>query len=121
MSASDKAIPPAAPVLLSRRQFVQGVSVVVTVLATGGAVGCGGNPGASGLVWSPIPDQVWVVGVPVMLDLAAYVSDPNGNPLTFSLDGDLPSGVILNGSVIAGTPDAPFPTTPYVCSADDGT
>jgi hypothetical protein len=71
-------------------------------------------------VWQTIPDQTWVVGVPVMLDLANYCSDPDGDTLAFSLDQTLPAGVTLTGSVISGTPTAETAAAPFVATADDG-
>ena len=70
-------------------------------------------------VWTTIPVQNWIAGQPVFLDLADYVSDADGDSLTFSLDIALPKGVTLNGSIISGTPEAPMEATSYVASADD--
>jgi hypothetical protein len=74
---------------------------------------------AASPVWSTIPDQTWTVGQPVYLDLADYVTDPDGDSLIFSLDVALPQGVTLNGSVISGTPEAPMAARSYVASAND--
>ena len=70
-------------------------------------------------VWRTIPNQVWTLSVPVYLDLAAYCTDANGDPLTFGLDQSLPPGVVLNGSVISGTPSALFSAVPFTATADD--
>lgn len=70
-------------------------------------------------VWQTIPDQNWMVGVPVLFDLAAYCQDPESDPLSFSLDMPLPPGLTLVGSVIRGVPTAEMETTPYVITADD--
>jgi hypothetical protein len=70
--------------------------------------------------WSTIPDQVWVVGVPVYLDLSEYCSDPDDDDLSFSLDLPLPDGVTMSGSVISGTPTAELAETPFIATADDG-
>ncbi len=73
------------------------------------AVGCTlcGLPrlvGAAQPVWENVPDQNWFIGVPVYLDLNAYCSDPDGNPLSFVLDKPLPEGLTLENGVISGTP-----------------
>lgn len=70
-------------------------------------------------VWSSVPAQVWAVGVPVHLDLAAYCADADGDPLAFTLDRALPPGVTLSGSVISGTPTGVFSATTFVATADD--
>src|SRR6266850_458478 len=70
-------------------------------------------------VWTTIPNQDWTICVPVYLDLAAYASDRDGNPLTFELDHPLPSGVALSGGVISGTPAAIFPVKQFIAIADD--
>ena len=74
---------------------------------------------AAAPVWTTIPNQSWTVGVPVSLNLAAYCSDPDGNPLLFSLDRPLPPGVTLNGAIISGTPTASFAAASFVATADD--
>ncbi|MES9991792.1 MAG: hypothetical protein ABW098_07555 [Candidatus Thiodiazotropha sp.] len=71
-------------------------------------------------VWSTIPAQTWTVGVAVHIDLNDYVTDADGDTLTFSLDQALPDGVTLDGSVISGTPTAETATASYVATADDG-
>lgn len=88
---------------------------------SGDASGPGSNqPIGAAPVWAPIPDQVWTVGVPVTLDLSQYCTDPDGDPLVFTLDQLLPPGLTINGSVISGTPTAAFDTRPFVATADDG-
>jgi hypothetical protein len=91
-----------------------------TTTPTGTATGSGTSTGNSAPEWSTIPDQAWTVGQPVEFDLADYCSDPDGDDLAFSLDGELPPGLTLEGSVIRGTPTAPFAETPMVATADDG-
>ncbi|MES9991791.1 MAG: hypothetical protein ABW098_07550 [Candidatus Thiodiazotropha sp.] len=99
--------------LQTRRQFIRNTGYVAMGIAF---MGCEfGAP-----VWSAIPPQTWTVGVPVYLDLNDYVSDPNGDPLTFTLDTPLPDGVTLNGSVISGTPTAATASASYAVTADDG-
>jgi hypothetical protein len=87
---------------------------------TGTGTGGGTSTGNNAPQWSTVPDQVWTVGQPVELDLAQYCSDPDGDELTFSLDGELPPGLTLEGSVIRGTPTETFPETSMVATADDG-
>jgi hypothetical protein len=70
--------------------------------------------------WRRIPTQTWIVGETVYLDLNEYVTDPEGNSLTFFLDIDLPPGVTLNGSVISGTAMAESSVQEYTVTADDG-
>jgi hypothetical protein len=83
----------------------------------GGPADGGANQAPS---WTAIPNQTWIVGVPVYLDLASYCSDPDGDALTFAVAQSLPPGLTLNGSVISGTPTAPFATQVFTFDADDG-
>lgn len=131
---------------LTRRRVLQGAGAVTTAFVIGcsGTAGTGdedagtgqedggaqdagesdagtdGGTGNQAPVWSVIPDQTWVVGVPVLLDLAAYCTDPDGDALSFSLDLALPPGVTLSGSVISGTPTAEFAQATFVATAADG-
>jgi hypothetical protein len=125
---------------VTRGQFIIGGSMVAVAIAVGcgsgttsnrddGGVPDGGLPDGSvpdgvvanqAPVWTTIPDQVWVVGVPVHLDLANYFTDPEGDALTFALSAPLPDGLTLTGSVISGTPTAVFAAAPYTATADDG-
>jgi hypothetical protein len=98
---------------IGRRRFI----AVSSALA--GVAVAPRNAGAAAPVWATIPDQIWTVGVPVWLDLADFVDDPDGDELVFTLDMALPPGVTLQGSVISGTPSEPFEETVYVASADD--
>ena len=115
---SDKS--PDAGRLTSRRGFLK-----VAGTAAIGLMGAASLPGlvrkalAAAPVWTAIPNQVWAVGVPVRLDLAAYCTDPDGDPLTFSISPPLPPGLALNGSVISGTPTQTFSTAQFVATADD--
>jgi hypothetical protein len=115
--------------LQTRRQFIRNTGYVAVGVAL---FGCGGNGDDVGdatsdggvtnnaaPVWSTIPTQVWIVGVPVYIDLNDYVTDPDDDILAFSLDQPLPDGVTLNGSVISGTPTAAIATAQYVVTADD--
>ncbi len=72
------------------------------------------------LEWTAIPDQNWTIGVPVLLDLAAHYSGPDGGSITYRLSHALPPGVTMNGSVISGSPTEAFGPTRYVAIADDG-
>ena len=118
--------------LQTRRQFIRKVWYMAAGVAL---LGCGGNGGDAATdggatdggatdggepVWSKIPTQAWIVGVPVYIDLKDYVTDPDGDALTISLDKALPEGVTLNGSVISGTPTEVTASAPYVATADDG-
>ncbi len=137
---SDEKLPEQRGVAqVTRRSVLQGTGVLVAVALTGcgddaggdgsggpGAGGPGGGGGAGGStgtnqppVWQEIPEQVWMVGIPVYLDFALYCSDAEGAALTFTLDNPLPPGLALNGSVISGVPTTEFPTTPFVITADD--
>jgi hypothetical protein len=49
-----------------------------------------------------IPDQILPQGQAFSLELAAYITDPDGQPLTFSVEG-LPADLTLSGSRISGT------------------
>ena len=71
-------------------------------------------------IWREVPRQVWIVGVPVFLDLADYCRDPDGDDLSFSIDAALPAGVTREGSVISGTPESAFAEVTVVARADDG-
>ncbi len=141
MSSQTKprAIAPVSPLTLSRRDVLIAGGALV-----GAAVGCSpGSVGSTGLagddgsdvdpppgddvaaanqapVWTPIPDQVWTIGVPVYLDLADYCTDPDLDTLAYELDAALPAGVTRVGSVISGTPTTALAATTYVATADDG-
>jgi hypothetical protein len=74
---------------------------------------------ATAPIWTTVPDQTWVVGVPVYLDLMTFCTDADGDALAFSLSSALPPGVTLSGSVISGTPTTPFSAKQFVATADD--
>lgn len=117
--------------LQTRRQFIRDTGYFAAGVALFG-YGCdGSNTTSDGRetsgganneapVWSSIPTQAWIVGVPVYIDLMDYVTDPDGDTLAISLDKALPDGVTLNGSIISGTPTAVTASAQYVASADDG-
>ena len=57
----------------------------------------------------PIPDQTATESVPIEppIDLAAYFADPEGDPISFTVTGGLPDGVMQSApgsSIISGTP-----------------
>jgi hypothetical protein len=113
--------------LQTRRQFIRKAGYMaagVALLGCGGdggdAVTDGGANNGQAPVWSKIPTQDWIVGLPVYIDLKDYVTDPNGDALAITLDKALPDGVTLNGSVISGTPTAVTASAQYVATADDG-
>ena len=98
---------------ITRRQFV----AASALLGGMAALGCkGSDPSGEPPSWSMIPDQVWVVGIPVHLDLADYC---DGDALAFALSETLPPGLQLEGSVISGTPTAPFEATTFVAMAEE--
>jgi hypothetical protein len=69
-----------------------------------------------------IADQSAVEGEPFSLDVSGAFTDPDGDPLTYSAEG-LPSGFVLSGSEIAGTPTmGHVQGSPYAVrvTADDG-
>ncbi|MEM9386266.1 MAG: twin-arginine translocation signal domain-containing protein [Pseudomonadota bacterium] len=107
---------------LTRREFVKTTGQALSVCAVGGGLSVTPPAKAASLpVWSRVPNQTFAVGQPVMIDLADYVTDADGDALEFSIDLPLPPGLTLTGSVISGTPTAPSQTQQYTVSADDGT
>ena len=80
---------------------------------TGGSEGSAGEGSSGsgpvcGVEWSQIPDQQWVVGQPVEFDLSPYLEGADATMLAVALEGALPDGLTLSGSIISGTPSAPF-------------
>lgn len=118
--------------LQTRRQFIRNAGYMVVGVALLGCGDDGGDAATDGgatdsgatdneaPLWSRIPTQAWIVGVPIYIDLEDYVTDPDGDALTILLDKALPEGVTLNGSVISGTPTAATASATYVATADDG-
>lgn len=116
----------------NRRQFIRNAGYMtlgVALLGCGAAEesttstsenNTGNNTTSEAPIWSRIPTQSWIVGVPVFIDLADYVTDPEGDALAISLDKALPNGVTLNGSIISGTPTAVTQSATYMATADDG-
>ena len=66
-----------------------------------------------------IPTQSIPQGQPYQLNLSAYFTDPDGQPLTFSATG-LPAGLSVNGTTISGTPSAQGTTSVSVTARDPG-
>ncbi|GEM_PF-1324780 len=66
-----------------------------------------------------IPSQTIVQGQAYQLQLTSYVTDPDGQALTFQASG-LPAGLSLSGSVISGTPAQPGVSTVNVTAIDPG-
>jgi hypothetical protein len=104
----------------SRRAFMLNARAISLVAVVGTALQMSRDTKAAAPVWTVIPDQTWVVGQPVNLDLRNYCSDADANMLTFVLSGTLPPGVTINSGVISGTPTAEFAASTYVAFADDG-
>jgi hypothetical protein len=117
-----KASPASPDAGFTRRELLVGGGVLAVAVAAGchGSVTSDPDAAPGAPVWTTIPDQVWVVGVPVYLDLATYCTDPDGDPVTFSLSAALPAGVTLSGSIISGTPTAELATASFTAAADDG-
>ena len=118
----------------TRRRFLIG-GATITVVGCGAPLpdldggrgndaGTGADGGRTGAneppVWAPIPDQSWVVGVPVHFDLRGFCSDPDGDALTFVLTGTLPAGLTLLDGVIMGTPTEVTASASVTATADDG-
>jgi len=79
-------------------------------------------PNAQPEIVAPIDDQALVEGTPFELDLAGAFSDPDGDALSYSVEG-LPAGLSVTDGVIAGTPTpADVDGSPYevTVSASDG-
>ena len=129
--------------LISRRTFVAGTAAV-------GLVGCGDssadldggadarvnpdgdtadgmNPDgtASGApVWTDVPNIAFVLGVASVFSIAEFVSDPDGDALTLTLnDMPLPAGVTFDAAAMEFRYDGVGPlamTSGHVLTADDG-
>lgn len=134
-----------------RREFLRALTLSTAALAVGGCSSKvsytpatsstpGSNPGNPGNpppppppppvnqapVWQTIPTITFTQGVAATISIAAFVSDPNGDPLTITLqpnDPALPAGVtydsankrfVYNGSGGVAT------TSGHVLVADDG-
>lgn len=82
------------------------------------------TPGEAGApVWQPVPTLFFVEGVAGSISIAAFVSDPDGDPLTITKnDMALPPGVTYDEAgqrfVYDGTPGTSS-TSGHVLSATD--
>lgn len=104
----------------TRRAFLRACGTAAVGLIGAGAILVPARRAyAAAPVWAAVPAQVWALGVPVHLDLKAYCTDADGDPLTFTLDRALPPGVTLSGGVISGTPTGVFSATTFIATADD--
>ncbi len=57
-------------------------------------------------VMGDVPNQTLGLGTPLTLSIASYVTEPNGDTVTYSLTGALPAGLNFNSStgIISGIP-----------------
>jgi hypothetical protein len=96
-----------------RRAFLRVLTAMTAGLAV---VGCYGGPEPKGSptagntpppppppgnlapVWQTVPTITFTQGVPSSVSIASYVSDPDGDPLTISMNGLLPSGVTFDAA-----------------------
>jgi len=73
------------------------------------------------LVTLPLADQVHKEGAVIHIDLSNHFSDPDGDPLSFSVsNGVLPSGLFLAGSLIHGGLSAAGSYPGIAITATDG-
>ncbi|NEU69990.1 hypothetical protein GK091_24125 [Spirosoma agri] len=70
-------------------------------------------------VTTGVPNQTISQGQAYQLELKTYFSDPDQQPLAFSVQG-LPAGLSLTGSVISGTPSVTGVSTINVSAVDPG-
>lgn len=136
---------------ITRRVFVGGAGVALGGVAFGAlSLGCEGSvdgtdgtdptsppPGDAGTgpladgapasgapVWRPLPTIQFVAGVASTFSIAEYVSDPDGDELTITLDDTpLPAGVTYDAAAKQFVYDGAGPiatTSGHVLSADDG-
>jgi len=109
------------PNVVTRRNFIRRITTALSAIAIGVAGLITRSAKAAAPVWAPIPNQIWRLGEPVFLDLSDFVTDADGDALSFSLDSVLPPGITISGSVISGVPTSEFSTTEFTATADDGT
>src|SRR2546426_3470478 len=55
-------------------------------------------PGNRAPVWQTVPTITFTQGVASSISIAGYVSDPDGDALTISMNGLLPSGVTFDAA-----------------------
>ena len=92
----------------------------MTAFAVGAAGLIPGRAKAAPPVWTTVPNQLWRIGESVYLDLSDFVTDADGDELSFTLDFALPPGITIDGSVISGIPTSEFASTEFTATADDG-
>lgn len=127
-----------------RRAFLKALTVTTAALMTGGCNGSGSPkalvavaqnpppaplpaplPGANNPpVWSTVPTITFTQGVKSSISIAGYVSDPNGDPLTITMNSAvLPDGVTFdaaNKRFVYDGVGAVGTTNGVVLTADDG-
>lgn len=97
--------------------------------STGGTGGTGGTGSSGGTpvsnrapTWLTVPTITFMLGVPATFPVSAFVSDPDGDPLTISHVGVLPAGVTfdpVNQRFLYDGSGAVQTTRDHVLSADD--
>jgi hypothetical protein len=109
------------PHVFTRRNFVKRTSTAITALAFGATALISNKAKAAAPVWTTIPDQLWRVGESVHLDLSNFVTDADGDTLSYQLDVALPPGLTISGSIISGVPTSEFSPAEFTAAASDGT
>ena len=72
-------------------------------------------------VWSTVPDVSFKQGTAASFDLAPFVTDPQGAPMTLSLaSGTLPAGVSISGMSLAYDGIGGPAVDSITIAADDG-
>lgn len=78
------------------------------------------TPANAAPVWQTIPAQTLIVGNAYLLTLTSYCTDADLDTLTFSVpSGTLPSGVVLSGNRLQGTPTTAGETPTITVRAAD--
>jgi len=80
-------------------------------------------PGNRAPVWQTVPTITFTQGVASSISIAGYVSDPDGDALTISMNGSLPSGVTFDAAGKRFVYDGAGTVTTIsgiVLTADDG-
>lgn len=79
-------------------------------------------PNSAAPMWAHLPDQSIVVGLAWSINLAAYLSDAEGNTLTVAIeDDDGCDWLSLDDFVLNGTPDEDEVCTVVLSATDGGT
>jgi len=120
-----------------RRGFLRLLAATTAGLALGGCYGGpepkgspqAGNqpppppPGNLAPVWQTVPTMTFTQGIASNISIAGYVSDPDGDALTISVNGLLPAGVTFdaaNKRFVYDGVGAIGNTSGIVLTADDG-